>query len=91
MANLTGSPILVPLETTYRDYFSCTDTNTSRCRYATILAPYVIYLAASTTPAEVSRLLYTADQEGVPTALLQWYQVNMVRGAQIALLRMLSS
>ena len=66
---------LVPLETNYRDYFSCSNTDTFCGCYAAVLAPYFIDPAAPDAPANVSRLIYTTAQEGVPTPFF-----NGIRG-----------
>ena len=94
MSTSTGPLILVPPETIYRDYLSCTETDTFNRRYAAVLAPYSINptaAAAATTPVDVARLLYTAALEGAPAAFLQWHQGTRGRGAQIVLLHSVSS
>ena len=58
---------LVPLETNYRDYFSCSNTNTFCGCYTAVLAPYFIDPAVPDAPANILRLIYTAAQEVVPT------------------------
>ena len=92
MVTPTGLPSFVLLATTYRDYFSRAKTDTFSGRYATVLAPYSINpTATAATPADVARLIYSAAQEGVPTAFLHWRKRMMGRGAQIALLHLVSS
>ena len=92
MATPTSLPSFVLLVTTYRDYFSRAKTDTFSGRYATVLAPYSINpTATAATPADVARLIYSAAQEGVPTAFLHWRERVMGEGAQIALLHLVSS
>ena len=65
MANLDGSPNLVPLATTYHDYFSHADTDAFRGYHATVLAPYTIYpadTADAAMPVEFTRLVYDSAQ-----------------------------
>ena len=82
--------------TNYQDYLSRAKTDTSCIRYVTILAPYTLPpppppSAAAADPANVEQLIYAATQEGVPTAFLQWHQGATGRGAQIALLYLVTS
>ena len=84
MANLTNPPSLVPPATIYRDYFSHTNTNSFCGRYAAILDLYMIN-PADTAPDNVARLIYAAEQEGFPAALLKCHQGKRWRSAQIAL------
>ena len=92
MAIPTGPPILVPPASNYQDFLSHADTYTFRSHYAAVLAPYTIGpAAAAAAPDDVVRLIYAAEQEGVPTALLQWHQGATGRGTQIALLYLVTS
>ena len=90
MATPTGPPSLVPPTTSYRDYFTRAETNTLRGRYAVVLVPYAIYPAAAAAPANFVRLIYAAAQEGVPTAFLKCHQGSRGRGAEVALLHLMS-
>ena len=77
MANPTVPPSLIPPATTYRDYFSCAETDTFCVCYADVLAPHKIDPTASSAavaPADVARLIYAVEQEGIPTSFLQWHQ-----------------
>ena len=47
--------------------------------------------AADVAPADVARLIYAADQEGVPSAFIQWHQGARGRGVHSALLHSLSA
>ena len=72
MANLTRPPILVSPDTTYRDYLYCANTNTFYVCYYAVLVPYEIdTTTAVVTPAKVTRLIYSAAQEVIPTNFLQ--------------------
>ena len=60
-------PSLVPLTTSYHDYFPHAETNTFRRHYAAIQAPYVVDPAAATTSAasyDFTRMIYATDQGG---------------------------
>ena len=92
MAIPTGPPILVPPASNYQDFLSHADTYTFRSHYAAVLAPYTIGpAAAAAAPDDVVRLIYAAEQEGVPTALLQWHQGARGKGAHIELLHLVSN
>ena len=79
MVNPTAPPSLILSVTTYRDYFSCSETDNFRGRYTSVLDPYAINPAASdasATPSDVARLICAVTKEGIPTAFLQWHQVK---------------
>ena len=74
MVNPTSPPNLVLLATTYRYCLSRAKTYTFCRRYTIVLAPYSINpttSVAAAAPANVARLIYAAEQEGVPAAFLQ--------------------
>ena len=70
MAIPTAPPSLVPTTNIFWDHFARAETNTFRRRYDTVLVPYYINPAetsAATASVDVAWLIYSADQEGVPT------------------------
>ena len=74
IADPTDRIILVPLLTSYRDYFACSEMDTFRGRYAAFLSLYNIDPADAATsvgPQEVDRHICTEVQEGVPITFLQ--------------------
>ena len=76
MAGLGGPPNLVPTIFTYRAYFSSPEKNPFPGGYEAVLEPYRIYpmnTAAAQTPARFSQQIYTASQQGGPTASLLWH------------------
>ena len=76
MASLGGPPDLVPTIFTYRAYFSSPETDPFFGSYEAVLDPYPIEpmnASAAQTPASVSQQIYTASQQGDPTAFLLWY------------------
>ena len=65
---------LIPLLTTYRDYFTRAETDTSRGCYAAVLCPYHINtanVATSIGPYEVTLKIYATEKEEIITAFLQ--------------------
>ena len=70
MENLIGPQNLVLPATTYQDCFSYSETDTSHGRYSVVLAPYKIDPVDAMSD-KVAILVYSAAQEGVPTAFLQ--------------------
>ena len=74
MADPTGFTSLVPLLTSYHDYFAMAEMNTFRGRYAVVLIPYKIEMVnadASVKPQELAHKIYDVDEEGVLTVILQ--------------------
>ena len=91
MATTPRPPSLVPPTNSYWYYFAHAETDTFRGRYAAILAPYSIDPVKADAPVDVTRLIYAAAQEVVPTLFLQWHQGERGRGVQIALLHSVSN
>ena len=76
MASLGGPPDLVPTICTYRAYLSSPETEPFPGGYEAVLETYIIEpmnAAAVHTPASVSQQIYTASQQGEPTAFLLWH------------------
>ena len=94
MATPTGPLSLVLPKSTYRDYFYRSKTYTFCGSYTAVLVPHAINptaAAATTATDNVAQAIYAMAQEGVTTAFLQWHQGERGRGAQIALLHLVSS
>ena len=75
MAGLGGPPVLVPTISMYRAYFSSPETNPFSGDYQKFLEPYPIdpmNARATQTPASVYQQVYSASQQGYPTAFLMW-------------------
>ena len=73
MTSLGDPPDLVPMICTYRAYFSSPETDPFSGYYKEVLEPYFIYPmneVAAQMPASVSQKIYTASQQGDPTAFL---------------------
>ena len=73
MSGLDGPPNLAPTICTYRAYFSSPETDPFSGYYKEVLEPYFIYPmneVAAQMPASVSQKIYTASQQGDPTAFL---------------------
>ena len=76
MAGLGGPPNLMPTICKYRAYFSSPKTDPFYGGYEAVLEPYTIgpmNVAAAQAPASVSQRIYTASQQGDPTAFLLWH------------------
>ena len=76
MAGLGGHLDLAPMICMYRAYFSCPETDPFSGNYEAILDPYRVdpmNAAAALTPTSVSQQIYTASQQGEPTAFLLWH------------------
>ena len=76
MAGLGGPPVLVPTISMYRAYFSSPETNPFSGDYQKFLEPYLIdpmNARATQTPVSVSQQVYSASQQGYPTAFLMWH------------------
>ena len=76
MAGLGGQPDLAPTICTYRAYLSLPDPGPFSGGYEAVLDPNMIdpmNTAAAQTPASVSQQIYTASQQGDPTAFLLWH------------------
>ena len=94
MDNPIIRPGLVPPLATYHEYFVRAETDAFCGHYASVLHPYYTETenaAATTTPAEFVQKIYAAEQEGVPTALIQWHRSAGGKGAHIALIHSVSS
>ena len=94
MATPTGSPSLTLVTNSHWYYFSRAETNNFRGHYAAVMVLYSIdpeYAATTDAPDDIVWLIYGMDQEGAPTAFLQWHPGTRGRGAQIALLRSVSN
>ena len=79
MAGLGDPAVLVPTICTYRAYFYSPETDPFSGDYETFLEPYIIdpmNAAAAQTPASVSQQIYTASQQGYPTAFLLWHATS---------------
>ena len=89
MATPTYPLSLVLPAANYRDYLSLSDTDNFHGRYAAIPTPSAIDTAAAVNYdalANVARLIYATEQDGVPTAFIWWHKEARGRGAQIDLL-----
>ena len=76
MAGLIGQPDFAPLIRTYRAYFYRPETDPFGGDYAAVLEPYQgdpLNAAAAPTPTSVAQQIYTASQQGDPTAFLLWH------------------
>ena len=76
MAGLIGQLDLAPLICTYCAYFPRPETNLFSGDYTANLDTYRVDLmnaAAAPTPAIVAQQIYTASQQGDPTAFLLWH------------------
>ena len=76
MAGLIGQPDLAPPIRTYRANFSRPKTDPFSGDYTAVLDPYRVdplNAPTATTPASVAHHIYTASQQGDPTAFLLWH------------------
>ena len=76
MAGLEDPPNSVPTICTYRAYFSTPETDPFSGGYESVLEPYRIdptNAVTTQTPASVSQQIYTASQQGHPTAFFLWH------------------
>ena len=76
MAGLRKPPNLVPIICMYRAYLYSPETDQFFSGYEAVLEPYLIdpmNAATTQTLASVSQHIYTASQQGDPTALLLWH------------------
>ena len=77
MAGLGSQPDLAPTICTHRAYFSLPETDPFSGGYEAVLDRYSIdpmNVVAAQTPASVSQKIYTASQQGDPTASLLWHK-----------------